>query len=967
MNDRESYDFFSRCADGTIVITALPEKKNYRFRTTDAEGMYRKVVELGKDTNVYISVNPRGDDLPDGARGGDDDVNQLFAIVADCDVFGEAHKEKELPPDKDSVISLLTSLPLKPTRLDDSGYGIYAYYIFETPYQITDEASMQMAKGTTEGFGRYLASEFSEKGWKLDNVFSISHMFRAPGSLNHKLDTPVPCRVIDFTGTFYSINDFSAYYKAPEPVRTEPFKADPRAVGSADRIMECCPFIQKLRDDPDSVTEPEWKAACSNIVLTPDGAAKFHEWSSLYTGYSPEETDRKIAQSVKANKPCTCKYICECLGFACPEEGCGVKAPVVHSLYSMKEQMENLLSSDSMKAENVFDPYTLKLASWAADNDPAAYGRLKIMIKKTGVGTRDFEKAVKHESEMRAEPEFGVEPTVINLSGISLRGAVEPPGYKLSLEDGITTTMTYNGEPVTVTLCGEPVVITSRLENIDTGQEMTELAFFRNKRWKTLRAPRSGIFNKNTLLRYADSGLLVSSDNSDEMVKYFTAYETANQRTIPFIRSIDRIGWVEKEFYPYVTKSKIIYEGDDADGIIAALRESGDYDLWLETAEEIRKSPVARAILAASFVSPLLKIMKHRIIILHVWYSSGSGKTAALKFALSVYGDPMKLMGNFNSTAVGMERRAGTLKHLPLGLDELQVLNERRLSSSYVVYSLGNGYGKTRGAKNGGLQDVPTWQNSIISTGEQPISNETSMDGVNTRVLEIYGQPVEGSEFGRKVHQISESNYGFAGKQYIGWLIDNVLPDPDKAEKDFTTLRDELKAKFAGEPGVHLDNIAALALADEYSSLAVFGLDEDEAHAEAISLGLKLLSNCKTMEKEDSIERAWHFVEGWVAENRACFDATSKPCYGKIEPDRVYIIASVLREALEKAGFSYTKCIRGFRDNDHIYVFEERGVLRSQCRKKILGVGVRVICAKLSVEPDTDDFRNEDDDEDFLN
>ena len=72
MNDRESYDHFSRCADGTIVITALPEKKNYRYRTTDAKGMYRKVVELGKDTNVYISVNPRVDDLPDGAGKGSD-------------------------------------------------------------------------------------------------------------------------------------------------------------------------------------------------------------------------------------------------------------------------------------------------------------------------------------------------------------------------------------------------------------------------------------------------------------------------------------------------------------------------------------------------------------------------------------------------------------------------------------------------------------------------------------------------------------------------------------------------------------------------------------------------------------------------------------------------------------------------------------------------------------------------------
>ena len=125
-------------------------------------------------------------------------------------------------------------------------------------------------------------------------------------------------------------------------------------------------------------------------------------------------------------------------------------------------------------------------------------------------------------------------------------------------------------------------------------------------------------------------------------------------------------------------------------------------------------------------------------------------------------------MGNYNTTAVGLERRAGTLKHLPLGIDELQSLNEKRLSPSLVVYSLGNGYGKTRGAKNGGLQDVPTWRNCIISTGEQPLAPENAMDGVNSRVLELYGPPVASPDIGRKVHQISECNYGFAGRRYIG-------------------------------------------------------------------------------------------------------------------------------------------------------------------------------------------------------
>ena len=96
----------------------------------------------------------------------------------------------------------------------------------------------------------------------------------------------------------------------------------------------------------------------------------------------------------------------------------------------------------------------------------------------------------------------------------------------------------------------------------------------------------------------------------------------------------------------------------------------------------------------------------------------------------------MQLMGSFNSTAVGLERRAATLRNLPLGLDELQVLNERKLSPAQIVYSLGNGTGKTRGARNGKLQETPTWRNCIISTGEQPISSENSMPSYIPNIFE---------------------------------------------------------------------------------------------------------------------------------------------------------------------------------------------------------------------------------------
>lgn len=954
MDDREFYKLFG----DAIIITTLPDKQNYRFT---ADEVYDRVVELGKDRNVYINPNTRRADLPPHLRGEDDDVETLIAFVTDIDAHGPAHKETELPPDKALAMAFLNEMKIKPTGFVDSGYGIYGYYIFSKPVPLADDDIRERAKGLLRGFGKLLMGEAAKRGWKLDNVYSISHMFRAPGSLNHKLEAPAPCEVLSFDGPRYTLEDFAEYYEKSPACDREPFEADPETTGSAERIMERCAFVQKLVNDPNGVTEPEWKAMCDNISLVPDGAELFHKWSALYDGYSEDETERKIQRSQKVKRPVTCRYIRENLCFDCPAGGCGVKAPVVHALLSPHEQLELLLTKKALDSDETLSDRTLKLAAYAKQKAPALYARLKQLIKASGVGIRDFENAVKFTANKAVEPEFDAVQGEITLDGIDLHGAVEPKDYQISIEEGIISTSFFNGNPTKVCLCHQPVVITSRLENIDSGMEMMEIAFMRNGKWKTLRAPRSSLFNKTSLVRFADSGLLVSSDNSEGMVRYFTDYETENGGVIPFIRGVGRIGWIGKEFYPYVTDGEVVFDGDDGEDILPALTARGDFEVWLETAKALRKSAVSRAMLAGSFVSPMLSPLQNRIINLHFWYASGSGKTAMLKFALSVWGDPLKLMGNFNSTAVGLERRAGTLKHLPLGLDELQVLNEKRLPSSTIVYSLGNGYGKTRGAKNGGLQEVPTWLNSIISTGEQPITNETSMDGVNTRVLEIYGQPIEDMEYGRYVHQVSEDNYGFAGEKFVRYLTQKVLPVKGKLGGDYDRLRSELKNSFEmldiGDPGAHLDNIAALSLADRYSSESIFGLSEEKAIAEALELGMTLLHNCKSLEKEDSIDRAWHFVEGWVAENKSRFDTTVSPCYGKTEARHVFVIASVLRQALDEAGFIYTKCIKGFRDRDYIEVFSNsEGENNCQIQKRIQGVNVRAVCLKIEVKTEAEEF-----------
>lgn len=855
MTNREYYELLLRSKDGIITVTVFGKNGGKQiFRCSSAEEIEEVVSAHLEGYNTYIDPNLRRTDLPSGLRGGDEDVTVVNCLTADVDIRGPAHTEQKLPETIGDALKPLEGFP-PPPLLIDSGYGVYGVWVFKEPIPIAMDADREKVEQVFSGFGKAVMQAYEAAGYKIDNVFNISHLFRVPGSRNNKLDSPAECRILENSGIFYTLEDFAAYRDTTLQPEKIPFEADERVVGSADRIMDGCLFCRKMLDDPNAVTEPEWKAQGSNIVLAADGAEKFHEYSSLYNGYSMDETDYKIRRCLEAKKPCTCRYIRENLGFPCPEGGCGVKAPVVFALLSKKEQLEAVLQKERLSAGEVYDPYLLRLAAYAKNLLPAEYGKMKLKIREIGVSLRDFERAVRAEAEAMAEPEFEIEPTEINLEGLQTPGAMEPQGYRISIEEGVNSICYENGVGFPVNLCHEPVVISRRLENIDTGRERLVLSHYRNHRWKEIVAPRSVIFNRNKLVNLSDNGLPVSTDNAEGLVRYLTAYEMQNSKVIPFVRSIDRIGWVGNEFYPCAVKNEYVYEGEDADHLVSAIAESGDFDLWLRTATELRRNPFARAIMAASFASPLLELLQHRVIILHVWHSSRSGKTAALKFALSIWGDPMKLMGNFNSTAVGLERKAGILKHLPLGLDELQVLNEKRLSPSLIVYSLGNGYGKTRGSRNGGLQDVPTWRNCIISTGEQPLSAENAMDGVDSRVLELYGPPTADAEQGRIIHQVSESNYGFAGKRYIEYLIGNILTNKENLRQNYETIREKLQTGFEGDPGAHLDNIAALALADCYASVSLWDMTVEDAFAEAVSLGDTVLKNAKSLEKEDVVER----------------------------------------------------------------------------------------------------------------
>ena len=937
-------EIYKGCSDGFLTLTMLPERKTLWFKVSEIEKSSLLAGKYGVKTNTFFGVGLRRKALKNGFRGSEKDILCVTTLYADIDIKGNAHAQTSLPSSVDEAINFLHSLKIKPSIVVNSGNGIHGYWLLDKPFIIETEEDRKHISSIFKGFGRYVNSEAKKHGWKIDSVYDLARILRVPGTINHKLGTGAKCEVIEHSDNRHNISDFMQFIHSHEGASTVS-----KSVQSVEKVVGKCEFIKYCKEHAENLPEPLWHAMITNLAPLKDSKSAIHEFSKSYPKYSFDETERKIQRAIAENKPHTCEYIRENLSFDCGKN-CPVKAPIVYGLPSFEEQIKELISSEKISADKILSKGTLRVCAWAKLNLPSEYARLKSKLKGK-VNLRDFEKAVRFESKKKDESDSQGDLTPLDLKGINLSGAVVPTGWEVSMKSGIQKVVRGTNSDELVVVCICPIVITKRLENFDDGTEKIELSFFRDGHWKRLVAPRSSVFNRTSIIKYADSGLPVSSKNAADIVAYLSDYENANLNVIPLVKSISRVGWLDSSsFFPYIKNKDIIFESEhkEAMRIAESITPKGDFETWLKSAKLLRDNLFGRFLLASSFASPMLEILKHRVFFVHIWNDSKSGKTAAIKMAISVWGDPARLMGSFNATNVGLERMACILKHIPFAIDELQVLNSRKLSVENIIYSLANGFGRLRGSKDGTIQETVSWRNSVITSGEQPMTKENSNDGAMTRVLELYGKPCDNAEFAHQFHLISENNYGFAGKIFVEYLISNVIKNKNQADKQFEKMCKEIKHKCSeNDDYSHLDNIAIVCLGDYYSSISVFEENERDAWNEAVDMGVKISKNSKELQLSSTIERAWDFVVSWIASNKDRFSPDSTPCYGKIEANAVYIIPSILRQALEENGFNYLKVTRGFKDYGFIETRKDnKGHNKMQVPKMINGIIQKCFCIR---------------------
>nr|DAS00951.1 MAG TPA: active helicase ring shaped helicase [Caudoviricetes sp.] len=515
----------------------------------------------------------------------------------------------------------------------------------------------------------------------------------------------------------------------------------------------------------------------------------------------------------------------------------------------------------------------------------------------------------------------------------------QPEGWIYS-DKGISKIDEKKFTPVTV--CRTPIILTKRLRSMETGEEKMEVAFKRDGTWHKAIYPRSTIFTARGITALADLGCTVTSENAKQVVKFLAALEAENIDIIRKADSTSTFGWQEgKRFIPGHDKDIVLDIDPSQRALAAAYCQNGTFKDWLEMMRPHRKRDKFRFILAAGFTAPLLRIIKQRIFFVYNWGGSKGGKTAGLKAALSAWGDPERLMVNFNATQVGLERTASFYCDLPLGIDERQLAGNNQNSLEKIVYMIASGTGKIRGAKSGGIQAMHTWRTVALATGEEPLSTETSQTGVSTRVLEIYGGPFDDEREASMMHQQSAINCGWGGPAFLGMLMHTD-------ERSITLKYDEMM-QFVyqlskGKSGSHIAGIAAVALTDAIIDtwlfegsewlhryeVGEFDTKESKDNPEALQIAPESWERAKEMARNilkeqmdadvgDVNENATQYIIDWILSNKDSFgERVYGTCLGLIQGPEVYIFPSMLTQALTKAGYSSRKTMKYLADKNLI-------------------------------------------------
>ena len=436
-----------------------------------------------------------------------------------------------------------------------------------------------------------------------------------------------------------------------------------------------------------------------------------------------------------------------------------------------------------------------------------------------------------------------------------------------------------------------PVLPLEILRNTEEGTEKIRLGFYKYGKWNSILVPRSSAASSVKIVELADMGLDVTSENARLLVKYLADVTSLNMDAIPVVKSCRHMGWAGETFLPYTDEIRLDSEAQYKD-LIASVSSRGDLQAWIRFTAELRRSTVLRLLMGASFASPLIAKVNALPFVFHLWGGTGTGKTAGVMAAASIWGDPRpgRLVRTVNMTVNSMMQMASVLRNLPFFGDELQTVKSRYENYDNLIMQVTEGINRGR-MTDTALQQQMTWQNAFVFTGEEPCTQNLSGGGVKNRVIEVECTD-NVLENGNSVVNFINNNYGLAGPEYIRLL--GKYPVRELFEKKMKNILDA-----AGTSEKQAMAMALIMTADRLAGWAFYP-EEEALTAEDVKPFLKVQTDI------DVAKRAYREIMGVILEHEVNFKPDMNAMrWGRMGSTFVEINKTVLVRELRNIGFHF--------------------------------------------------------------
>ena len=570
---------------------------------TQREAMAHKASQLSNNgIDVWHSVNPVCVQPNDGKRGDESVVSFQIACVVDIDIRSDAHKgdPSKLAADFDEAKSFL---PFTPSLIIHSGYGLHAYYIFDTPIEITGD-NRELLKRRNNLLLDVIRSRAN--GITIDGVGDLPRIMRTPGTFNYKLgkDNAPVCHIVEDSGLRFSPSELDQKLGAMIPTETK--KAQPTTTTTTKSAQTLNEDFDDDRDfnifrvrrmldfiSPSSLTYDEWLAVGMALKNRGCDCNDWENWSriddrfkdgeceskwngfnrdgydigTLYhfaapNGYDAQEifrewhelylTQRKISTKKKTDDDYNSKMA------SLKAKLLEVNKALADSDTEKDKALENLRTVKVFDSDTVFADEIVTAGAFARLFDKQAYSNFKREIKLFGDKNRDKKATVndwvavvrdKADLISSRRSELAVQRNEIlaqikSLSFVTdndtLAGILFPTEYSISA-DGIEK---IAGESMT-TICRRPVIISSKSFDVEEKNYKLTLAYMTTAgKWKKLPATEAAsIFDKNKLIVLSNKGLPVTSVNALNLVDYLDAFHALNENNLPLTYTVPRCGW----------------------------------------------------------------------------------------------------------------------------------------------------------------------------------------------------------------------------------------------------------------------------------------------------------------------------------------------------------------------------------------------------------------------------------------